>query len=162
MILVGVLLGAPAGETARRPRYGGTLRVEVGAAVASVDPAVAATSDAEAALKAEIGSLIYEVRDADGTFRGAGAFHVTAFEAGKRVVLAATEDYRSGRPFVDAIEISMGRSARERIVDLELNKTDFAEIPAEDARKAAERGGRVSRSQPDELLALVFSGGAEA
>ena len=56
----------------------------------------------------------------------------------------------------------MGRAARERIVDLELNKTDFAEIPAEDARRAAERGVRVSRSQPDELLALVFSGGAEA
>jgi hypothetical protein len=40
-----------------------------------------------------------------------------------------------------------------------LNKTDFAEIPAEDARRAAERGVRVSRSKPDELLALVFVSG---
>ena len=81
---------------------------------------------------------------------------MTAFEAGKRAVLAATEDYRLGRPFVDSIEITMGRAARDRILDLELNKTDFAEIPAEDARRAAERGVRVSRSRPDELLALVF------
>ncbi len=63
------------------------------------------------------------------------------------MVLAATEDYRLGRPFVDSIEITMGRAARDRILDLELNKTDFAEIPAEDARRAAERGVRVSRSR---------------
>ena len=66
-----------------------------------------------------------------------------------------------GRPFVDSIEITMGRAAHDRILDLELNKTDFAEIPAEDARRAAEHGVRVSRSKPDELLALVFTGGDE-
>jgi Bacterial extracellular solute-binding proteins, family 5 Middle len=156
-----ILLTALPVETARRPRYGGMLRVEIGAAVISLDPAVATANQEEAAAKEQIDSLIYDTRDADGTFRGAGAFHLTAFEAGKRAVLAATEDYRPGRPFVDSIEITMGRPARERIVDLELNKTDFAEIPAGDARRAAERGVRVSRSKPDELLALVFLGGAE-
>jgi ABC-type transport system substrate-binding protein len=156
-----ILLTALPVETARRPRYGGMLRVEIGAAVISLDPAVATANQEEAAAKEQIDSLIYDTRDADGTFRGAGAFHLTAFEAGKRAVLAATEDYRPGRPFVDSIEITMGRPARERIVDLELNKTDFAEIPAGDARRAAERGVRVSRSKPDELLVLVFLGGAE-
>jgi Bacterial extracellular solute-binding proteins, family 5 Middle len=156
-----ILLVALPAMTARRPRYGGTLRVEIGAAVKSLDPAMAGAGDAEAAAKAELDSLVYDSRDADGTFRGAGPFHVTAFEAGKRAVLAATEDYRLGRPFVDSIEITMGRAARERILDLELNKADFAEIPAEDARRAAERGVRVSRSQQDELLALVFLGGGE-
>jgi hypothetical protein len=156
-----ILLTALPVETARRPRYGGTLRVEIGAAVTSLDPAVATSNQEEAAAKEQIDSLIYDTRDADGTFRGAGAFHVTAFEAEKRAVLAATEDYRLGRPFVDSIEITMGRTARERIVNLELNKTDFAEIPAEDARRAAEHGVRVSRSQPDELLALVLLRGAE-
>jgi hypothetical protein len=142
--------------TARRPRYGGTLRVEIGATVTSLDPTVAATSEAEGAAKAELDSLIYDNRDASGTYRGTGPFHVATFEAGKRAVLAATEDYRLGRPFVDSIEITMGRAARDRIVDLELNRADFAEIPAEDARRAAEHGVRVSRSRPDELLALVF------
>jgi hypothetical protein len=157
-----ILLAALPATTARRPRYGGTLRVEIGAAVMSLDPAMPTTNADEAIAKAGIHSLIYDMRDAGGTFVGAGAFHVTAFEAGKRAVLEATEDYRLGRPFVDWIEITMGRAARDRMVDLELNHTDFAEIPAEDARRAAERGVRVSRSQPDELLALVFLGGAEA
>ncbi len=58
-----------------------------------------------------------------------------------------------------SIEIAMGRAAHERLVDLELSKTDLAEIAPQDARRAAEQGVRVSASQPDELLALVFVGG---
>jgi hypothetical protein len=158
---IAILLSALGAETARRPRYGGTLRVEIGAVVNSLDPAVAASNTEDDTAKWEIDSLIYDGRDANGSFHATGAFHVTAFEAGKRAVLTATEDYRLGRPFVDSIEITMGRSAHERILDLELNKTDFAEIPAEETRRAAEQGVRVGRSQPDELLALVFSGGSE-
>jgi hypothetical protein len=163
-----VLLVALPATTARRPRYGGTLRVGIGAAVKSLDPMISATNPEESAARWQIDSLIYEGHGPhaagfvfeqdkrDGIPFGPGPFHVTTFEAGKRAVLAATEDYRLGRPFVDSIEITMGRAARERILDLELNKTDFAEIPAEDARRAAEHGVRVSRSRPDELLALVF------
>jgi len=156
-----ILLIALPATTARRPRYGGVLRVGIGAALNSLDPGGAVTNAYDIEARTELDWLIYDVRNGDGTYRGAGAFHMTTFEAGKRAVLAATEDYRLGRPFVDSIEVAMGRTAQERIVDLELNKADFAEIPAEDARKASERGVRVSRSQPDELLALVFSGGVE-
>src|SRR5579862_201084 len=156
-----VLLTALPVRTARRPRYGGMLRVEIGAVVKSLDPAVAAASEAEDGAKTELDSLIYDVLEPKSKFTVNGAFHVTAFEAGKRAVLTATEDYRLGRPFVASIEITMGRAARERFLGLELNKTDFAEIPAEDARRAADHGVRVSRSKPDELLALVFTGGDE-
>jgi peptide/nickel transport system substrate-binding protein len=152
-----ILLATLPMETARRPRYGGRLRVEIGAVVSSLNPIEAVASFETGAAKGEIDSLIYDVLEPKTRFTVMGAFHVTAFEAGKRAVLAATEDYRLGRPFVDSIEIVMGRGARERLVDLELNKTDFAEIPAEDARRAGERGVRVSRSKPDELLALVFT-----
>ena len=148
-------------RSSRRPRYGGTLRVEIGAAVASLDPDVTAASPEEAA-KWQIDSLIYDHRDSDGEFSGtagSGPFRVTAFEAGKRAVLVANEEFREGRPFVDSIEINMGRAAHERLVDLELSKTDLAEIAPQDARRAAEQGVRVSLSQPDELLALVFVGG---
>src|SRR5277367_4866030 len=161
-----VALAAVPVRSARRPRYGGTLRVEIGASVASLDPDVEAATAEEAAAKWEIDSLIFDHRDADGEFAGAagsGAFRVTAFEAGKRAVLAANEEFREGRPFVDAVEIAMGRGAHERLVDLELSKTDLTEIPPQDARRAAEQGVRVSASQPDELLALVFvSGNAKA
>lgn len=166
-----VLLIALPATTARRPRYGGTLRLEMGTAVKSLDPMVDAANAEEAEAKEDISSLIYEgggphaagfvfdARDDEKRHKPQtpGPFRLTAFEAGKRVVLTANEDFAQGRPFVDSIEITMGRAARERILDLELNKTDFVEIPAEDARRAAERGVRVSRSQPDELLALVFS-----
>ena len=155
-----VLLTALPVKTARRPRYGGTLRVEIGTTLRSLDPAVPAANSGEEPAKEQIDSLIYDVLEPKSKFTVNGAFHVTAFEAGKRAVLAATEDYRLGRPFVDSIEITMGRAARERIVDLELNKADFAEIPAEDARRATEHGVRVSRSRPDELLALVFLRGS--
>jgi extracellular solute-binding protein (family 5) len=154
-----VLVAAVPSHTARRPRYGGTLRVEIGATVSSLDPAVGAANPEEANAKAELDALLYDRRGDDGTFVGAagsGAFRVSEWDAGKRAVLAANENYREGRPFVDSVEIQMGRPAHDRVLDLELNKTDFAQIPAEQARQAADHGVRVSTSQPNELLALVF------
>ncbi|MGB0034734.1 MAG: ABC transporter substrate-binding protein [Candidatus Acidiferrales bacterium] len=159
------LAAAPRVETARRPHYGGTLLVEIGAVVNSLDPAVAAANPEEAAAKDQIDELLYDHRNPDGTFSGvagSGPFRISAWEPGKRVTLAANNDFPGGRPFVDSIEIQMGRAARDRLLDLELNKTDFAEIPPEHARLAAEHGVRVSTSQSDELLALVFVPGRPA
>jgi ABC-type transport system substrate-binding protein len=164
---ISVVLAAVAAplRPARRPRYGGTLRVEIGAIVHSLDPSVAAANPEEAEAKEELDALLYDRRSEDGTFVGAagsGAFRLSAWEAGKSAVFAANEDYRAGRPFVDSIEIQMGRSTHERLLDLELNKADFAQIPAELARQATDHGVRVSASQPDELLALVFLKGRTA
>ena len=39
------------------------------------------------------------------------------------------------------------------------DKADFAEIPPDQARRAADGGVRISASQPDELVALVFVSG---
>jgi ABC-type transport system substrate-binding protein len=160
-----VLAAAAPLRPARRPRYGGMLRVEIGAIVHSLDPSVTAANPGEADAKDELDALLYDRRGEDGAFVGAagsGPFRVSAWEEGKRAVFAANEDYREGRPFVDSIEILMGRSTHDRVLDLELNKTDFAHIPAELARQAADRGVRVSISQPDELLALVFLKGRTA
>lgn len=154
-----LLLGAIRARTARRPAYGGTLRVEIGAVVNSLDPAVRSANVQEAAAKAEIDGLIYEHRNPDGTFAGmagSGPFRVSAWDPGKHVTLAANDDYPGGRPFVDSIDIQMGRSAKQRLLDLELNAADFAEIPAQQARRAAIGGVLVSASEPDRILALVF------
>jgi Bacterial extracellular solute-binding proteins, family 5 Middle len=164
---ISVVLAAVAAplRPARRPRYGGTLRVEIGAIVHSLDPSVAAANPEEADAKDELDALLHERRSEDGTFVGAagsGAFRLSAWEAGKSAVFAANEDYRAGRPFVDSIEVQMGRSTHERLLDLELNKADFVQIPAELARQATDHGVRVSASQPDELLALVFLKGRTA
>lgn len=160
-----LLLAAVRARSARRPAYGGTLHVEIGAVINSLDPAVAAAGAGEAEAKAEIDGLIYERRNPDGTFAGisgSGPFHVSAWDPGKRVTLAANDDYSGGRPFVDSVDILMGRSAHDRLLDLEVNSADVAEIPAEQARQAAVGGVRISASQPDRLLALVFLGARAA
>jgi len=157
-----VLAGAGRVESSRRPRYGGTLRVEIGAVVHSLDPAGAVADAEEAAAKDEVGALLYDQRNADGSFAGvagSGAFHIAQWESGKRLTLAANENVRGGRAFVDSIEIQMGRPAKERLLDLETGAADFAEIPAEEARRASEGGVRVSASKPEELVALVFAAG---
>jgi ABC-type transport system substrate-binding protein len=149
-------------ESSRRPRYGGTVRVEIGAVLHSLDPAGAPADPEEAAAKNEIDALLYDQRNADGTFAGvagSGAFRISEWESGKRVALAANENFHGGRAFVDSIDIEMGRAAKDRLLDLELGKADFAEIPPEEARRAAEGGVRVSTSALEELVALVFVGG---
>jgi hypothetical protein len=164
-VLCAALLSAGRAETSRRPRYGGSLRVEIGAVIHSLDPAGVTADPEEALAKDEIGALLYEQRNADGTFAGvagSGAFHIAQWESGKRLTLAANESYRGGRAFVDSIEIQMGRATKDRLVDLEVGSADFAEIPPEEARRAMERGVRVSASKPQELVALAFVAGHPA
>jgi peptide/nickel transport system substrate-binding protein len=151
----------PAGS-ARRPRYGRTLRVEIGAAVNALDPSVAATNPEETAVKSQIDALIYERGKSAGAWELTGPFRISEWQPGKFLSLIANNDYHDGRPFVDAIEIQMGRTAHDRLIDIELNKIDFAEIPPEQTRRATERGIRVSASQPDQLLALVFAPDGQA
>src|SRR5690348_1181530 len=146
-----VALAADPARPARRPHYGGTLRVEIGASVTSIDPAAQAASPGEAAAKRQIESLIYESGSSAGSadsVAGSGPFRISEWEPGKQLTLVANDDYPGGRPFVDAIEIDMGRSVHDRLTDLEVGRTDFAEIPAEDARQAAGSGVRISASEP--------------
>ncbi|HXO44791.1 MAG TPA: ABC transporter substrate-binding protein [Candidatus Cybelea sp.] len=163
-ISIAVLLAGGA-RASRRPRYGGALRVEIGAVVRSLDPAGTSPDTEEAEARSEIGALLYDQRNSDGTFAGvagSGAFHIAAWESGKHLTLAVNENYHAGRAFLDSIEIEMGRSAKDRLLDLEVGKTDFAEIPPEEARRTSERGVRVSTSKTQELVALVFVPGRPA
>jgi ABC-type transport system substrate-binding protein len=143
------------------------LRVEIGAVVNSPDPAVAPANPNEAFAKDQIAALLDDHRNPDGIFAvavaaGAGPFRVAEWQPGKHALLAANENYSGGRPFVDFVEIQMARTARDRLLDLELGKADFAEIVPEEARRASERGMRVSTSEPDELLAVAFVPGSPA
>jgi len=147
------LAGVGRVEASRRPKYGGTLRVEIGARVNSLDPIVAAGSPEEAAARQKIERLISA---------NSGAFRISAWEPGRHLALAENEDSNGGRPFLDSIDIQMGRTVKERLLDIELGKADFIEIPPEQARQASEQGIRVSTSQPDELVAVVFVAGQPA
>jgi len=131
-------------------------------AVSSLEPTTAAINSQESAAREQLDSLLYDHRNPDGTYSGvvgSGPFQIAEWEPEKHATLSANENALSGRPFVDSIRIQIGRSARDMLLDLELGRTDLAEIPVEQARREAERGVRVSMSQPDELLALIFPAG---
>lgn len=100
------------------------------------------------------------MRKPDGLV-GTGPFKITDWQPGRRVVLKVNDDYWNGRPYLDQVQIDLGRPLRTQAIDLDLGKTDVAEIAPEQVRHAmAEAEGKSSRrivdSAPDQLLALVF------
>ena len=95
-------------------------------------------------------------RDANKLF-GTGPFSIADWQPGKKLTLTARDDYWGGRPFVDSIEIEMGRSLREQMISLDLGKTDLIEIAPEQAHRAAAEGRKVASSAPVELMAMVFT-----
>ncbi|HEV2489691.1 MAG TPA: ABC transporter substrate-binding protein [Candidatus Acidoferrales bacterium] len=96
------------------------------------------------------------LRKSFGAVVGTGPFRITTWEPGQHAVLTANDDYWGGRPFLDSIDIQMRRAARDRMMDLDLGKSDVVEVSPESARLAAARGSRISASDPSELLAVVF------
>ena len=68
---------------------------------------------------------------------GTGPFHVVDWQPGKRLTLAAEEACWHGRPFLDSIEIEMGKSFRDQMIALESGKADLVEIAPEQAHRAS-------------------------
>lgn len=91
-------------------------------------------------------------RNADGLPIGTGPFRVAEFQPGRQLTLAANEECWAGRPFVDTVQIDLGRSLRDQSIALELNKADIVEA----SPQPGANGGRSRSSLPVELMALVF------
>src|SRR5207248_1094960 len=85
----------------------------------------------------------------------APAFVISRWEAGLRAVYQANDDAEGGRPFLDGIEIQMGRSLRDQSIDLEIGKADIVELGPDELRRQP-AGRRIWSSSPVRLLALVF------
>jgi ABC-type transport system substrate-binding protein len=102
------------------------------------------------------------IRRSKDTKGGTGAFKIESWEAGKHAVLMANIDYWGGRPFLDSVDVQMRRSARERMIDLEVGKADLIELPAEMARRAGDEKIRVETTATLELLAVTFPPGRAA
>ena len=116
-----------------RPRYGGTLRVEVRESIETPDPP-------------QTGFRLAQLNS---------AFSITRWEAGQRAVYSANDSAPGGRPFLDTVDVQLGRGLREQALDLELRKADIVEVSPADARRiTAPR--RLWSSAPVRLLALVF------
>lgn len=203
-----------------RPHYGGTLRVEMGAALNNLDPAEIPTDPGGLEAKARLVPAVFEslvrldesgkpqpwlatswthdvarkrwvftarthvrlhngmmwtptagslevaddrpieqilremarpwsaivIREADGTLTGTGSFRVAKWEAGKAATLVANEAHWKGRPYLDSVEILMGRDLREQTQDLQLGKADVIDGSV----------GSPTEGQTEETLALVF------
>ena len=97
------------------------------------------------------------VKRLPGKVSGTGPFRVSDWQPAKKLVVAASEDYWGGRPFVNSVEITLGTSARDQMMLRELGKADLIEIAPEQARRTAMEGRRVSESAALELVALVFT-----
>ncbi len=86
------------------------------------------------------------VREPDGTLTGTGPFRVARWEAGKAATLVANEAHWKGRPYLDSVEIQMGRDLRDQTQDLQLGKADVSDASV----------GTADESRTEETLALVF------
>ena len=86
------------------------------------------------------------VREPDGTLTGTGPFRVARWDSGKAAMLVANEAHWKGRPYVDSVDIQMGRELRDQTQDLQLGRTDVTDAPV----------ATTDESRADETLALVF------
>ena len=131
--VLSVIAAALPAAGATRPRYGGTLRVEVRESVETADPP-------------QSGRGMADLGD---------AFTIARWEAGRVAVYSANGNAAGGRPYLDNIEIQMARPLREQAIDLEVGKADVVELGVNDLRRTAV-GRKTWTSAPVRLLALVF------
>jgi len=96
------------------------------------------------------------VRREAGQVIGTGPFVVAAWDPGKKLTLVARDQYWGGRPFLDSIEIEMGRNFRDQMISFDLGRAQLIEVAPEQTHRAAADGRRVENSSPMELMALVF------
>ncbi|MGA7315922.1 MAG: ABC transporter substrate-binding protein [Silvibacterium sp.] len=94
--------------------------------------------------------------NAQGSLEGTGAFRIAGFPNGV-MVFTANDDYWSGRPFADTVEVRPKRSVRDQWLDLSIGRTDVAEVPPEMLRQAQQQHLTVLASSPVNLLLLEIA-----
>jgi MarR-like DNA-binding transcriptional regulator SgrR of sgrS sRNA len=96
-------------------------------------------------------------RDVNGNLSGTGPFHIVNWQSSKQLVVAANEDYWNGRPFVDEIDVDMGRNFRDQMNALESGRADLVEVAPEQMHRVVAQRYELLRSSPIELIALKFA-----
>lgn len=225
-LIAAALISIGALDGARRPRYGGELRLEMRAAIPSCDSEGAEETEAQAAICGQVFETLVRfdargqaqpwlasswthdaahhrwiftlrpnltlhnggifapgggaiaaaddkpieqilrdfarprnavrVRAAGGAWVGTGPFRIARWEPGKAVRLEPHENYWRGRPYLDAVEIKMGRAAQDQALDFDTGAADVTEAVLTNIRKLRQHGVDVRTSLPVRTLALVF------
>ncbi len=115
-------------------------------------------------LLAELAELHHAIviRTADHGLIGTGPFRIAHWDAGRRGLFQANEDYRDGRPFLDAVAVEMGRTTREQALDLEFGRADFVETDPNELRRVVQGGFKTWSSAASNLLVIEFERGRPA
>jgi peptide/nickel transport system substrate-binding protein len=126
---------------------------------ADADSVVIDCGEPDAELPAELALQRNAIvkRNSDNKPIGTGPFQIVDWQPGKKLALAANENYWRGRPFLDGIEIELGKSFRDQMTALALGKESLIEVTAEQAHRAEIGGRQLVSSAPMELLALIFT-----
>ena len=107
-------------------------------------------------------------KNPDGAFLGTGPFYLAEnipaqpAEANPGALklahlkFRANEEAWAGRPFVDAVEVTLGAPGLRQMLDLQVGRADLIEIAPDLVRKARQDNLRVWSSAPATLLALRF------
>jgi peptide/nickel transport system substrate-binding protein len=115
------------------------------------------TPDPNLPLKLALACNAIVKKTSEGKLSGTGPFHIADWQAEKKLSLAAEENYWGGRPFLDAIEIEVGKNYHDQLIALELGRADLVEVAPEQSHRVSTEGRRVMSSAPMELVALLFS-----
>lgn len=87
---------------------------------------------------------------------GSGPYKLAEWQAGEHALLAANDDYWGGRPFVDAIEVQMGLSLREHLMERNLGRDHAAELSVDQLRPLEQSSQTLVVSRPADLLVVAF------
>ena len=111
---------------------------------------------------------VYRARGTNAALLGTGPFVLaettpaTASEANPAVLKPARMKFRAneqcwaGRPFLDAIDVTLGDPPLRQILNLQVGRAELIDIPPDMVRKARQENLRVWSSPPETLLALRF------
>lgn len=101
-------------------------------------------------------NFIYRAEPGGALF-GTGAFLLADSSSATHLVFRANENCWAGRPFLDAVEVTLGVPPLRQLYDLQLGKADLVELAPDMLRRAMQAGLRTWSSDPVELVALVVN-----
>ncbi len=116
-------------------------------------------------------SLLYElalprnaiaVRTGRGPVVGTGPFRVLEWTPRKHATLRAFDEYWGGRPYLDAIEVTLGRTPAEQFADFAAGKAELVEVNPATLLEVERQGLRKSVGPSRQLLALIFDPNSNA
>ena len=95
-------------------------------------------------------------RPSDSTLVGSGPYKLAQWQPGEHASLVANDDHWNGRPYPDAIEVQMGASLRDHLLERGLGRDHAVQLSIDQARALEQTSQNVIFSRPSELLVIVF------